>query len=279
MQVQFHKNDDLLAMVKRVEETFTDLQPIFCRKVKFMDMMIMKGEKPLAWAMRIDEEGELANLQRLKAQELKLMKFCQGLKAEDRLYDLIIEMDPRGWEDAKVIIRKHTAVMALKADLVEHRPRGSGHMVNSISGAPRFPSQSPVQQRKKYNNENRGRNRTPHGKGRDSSQGRRNSRNSSNTRLCYNCDKITTHFAATCPKPKKEEGKVERRSITPYPKSGDSSRDRGAATQGGDTYRMLKASLGEEPMVEKVKDAEKEKGEEEEISKSKKQLEEKMEHV
>ena len=62
-----------------------DLQPIFCRKVKFMDMMIMKGEKPLAWAMRIDKEGELADLETLKPQEIKLMRFCQGLKAEDWL--------------------------------------------------------------------------------------------------------------------------------------------------------------------------------------------------
>ena len=47
-------------------------------------------------------------------------------------------------------------------------------------------------------------------------------------------------------------------SITPYPRSGESSRDGGGASQGGDTYRMLKASWGEEPMVEKEKEAEKE---------------------
>ena len=35
LQVQFHKHDDLLAMMKRIDETFMDLQPIFCRKVKF----------------------------------------------------------------------------------------------------------------------------------------------------------------------------------------------------------------------------------------------------
>ena len=143
VQVQFHKNDNLLAMVKRIEEIVITLQPIFSRKVKFMDMMIMKGEQPLAWAMRIDEEGDLANLKTLKPQEIKLMKFCQGLKSEDQLYDLLMEMDPRGLEETKVIIRRHTGAMALKADLVEHRPRGPGHVVNSMSGAHRSPSQSP----------------------------------------------------------------------------------------------------------------------------------------
>ena len=47
VQVQFHKNDNLLAMVKRIEETFVTLKPIFEKQVKFMDLMIMKGENPL----------------------------------------------------------------------------------------------------------------------------------------------------------------------------------------------------------------------------------------
>ena len=65
---------------------------------------------------------------------------------------------------------------------------------------------------------------------------------------------------ATRPKPKKEQGKAKGMSITPYPRSGESSRDGGGASQGGDTYRILKASWGEEPMVEKEKEAEKKGG-------------------
>ena len=153
MQVQFAKHDNLLAMIDKIEETFKDLQPIFSKKVKFMDMMIMKAERPLDWAMRIDAESELADLETLKPQESKLLKFCQELKSEDQLYEKITEIDPRGWEQAKVITRKHTAAMDLKADLVRHKPRGSGHVVNSISGAPtRSPSLSPGQQRRRYNN-------------------------------------------------------------------------------------------------------------------------------
>ena len=139
--------------------------------------------------------------------------------------------------------KKHFAASfdEVPADLVEHR-----HMVNSISGAPtRSQIQSPGLQRERYNNENRGRNRTQ-GKEqgrRDSSQGKRNSRNSSSTRLCYNWDKKKTYFAATCLKPKKEEGKVEGRSITPYPRSGDSSRDGCGGSQGGDTYIKVHSAM------------------------------------
>ena len=61
MQIQFAKHDGLLAMVDKIEETFKGLQPIFCRKVKFMDMMIIKEERPLDWAMRIGAESELAD--------------------------------------------------------------------------------------------------------------------------------------------------------------------------------------------------------------------------
>ena len=127
----------------KIEETFKDLQPIFCRKVKFMDMKIMKGKRPLDLAMRIDAESDHAYLESIKPQEIKLMKFCQGLKSEDRLYEKITEMDPRGWEGTKVIIRKYTAAASLKADL-EHRVGGSGHMVNYILGTPnKSPSMLP----------------------------------------------------------------------------------------------------------------------------------------
>ena len=123
------------------------------------------------------------------------------------------------WEAAKVIIRKHTATMALKADLVEHRQRGSGHMVNSISGSPRSPSQSPGQQRKKYNNENQGRNRAPQAKGRDPSQGKRNSRKSSNTRLYYNCVEIKKKpYCGHFPQTKERRRKDWRKITNPIPK-------------------------------------------------------------
>ena len=52
--------------------------------------------------MRINEEGELADLESIKAQDVKLMKYCNGLKSEDSLYDLLMDMEPKGWEKAKL---------------------------------------------------------------------------------------------------------------------------------------------------------------------------------
>ena len=49
-------------------------------------MMIMKGERPLDWALWVDAESELADLESVKHQEIKLMKFCQVVKSKDRLY-------------------------------------------------------------------------------------------------------------------------------------------------------------------------------------------------
>ena len=92
----FHSGDDMLQMVKIIEETFDTLQPLFARKIKFLDLMIMKGEGKLEWAMRIDEVAELADLESIKAQDLKLMKYCQCVKAEDKLYDLLMDMEPKG---------------------------------------------------------------------------------------------------------------------------------------------------------------------------------------
>ena len=96
--------------------------------------------------------------------------------------------------------------MALKADLVEHRPKGQGHVVNNISGVHRSPSQCPGKQRKKYDKDNRGREeRKKQEKGRDSSQSQKGSRNSSNTRLCFNCKEISDHRASNCPKAPKNK--------------------------------------------------------------------------
>ena len=47
-------------------------------------MKPMEGKRALDWAMRIDAEGELADLQSIKPQEIKLMKFCQGLKDDKK---------------------------------------------------------------------------------------------------------------------------------------------------------------------------------------------------
>ena len=61
---------------------------------------------------------------------------------------------------------------------------------------------------------------------------------------------MSDHWALHCSKQKKEGAKEERRSITPYPRSRNSSGEKGGATQGSDTYRMIKGSWGKRPMVE-----------------------------
>ena len=162
------------------------------------------------------------------------MIFCQGL----RLYDKITEMETGGWEEAKALIRKHSAATSLKADL-EQNTGSSGHVVNSILGAGnKFPGQSPGP-RTKHDNGQRGRNKTPQGRRdrRDSSQGRRDS---SNTRLCYNCNEISNNFANNCPEPERENGLTGGRT-TPYPRT-----------------IKLRATWGKESL----KDTEKEKGNE-----------------
>ena len=89
--MEFLRGDNMEVMVKRVEEAFNRLQPVFSRKVKFLELMIMKGEGYMEWAARINQISELADLDGIKSQDLKLMKFCQGLKQSDRLYDKLME--------------------------------------------------------------------------------------------------------------------------------------------------------------------------------------------
>ena len=152
--------------------------------------------------------------------------------------------------------------MALKADLVEHRPRGQGHVVNNMSGSNRSPSQYPGKQRQKNDKDNRGREKTKQGKERESSQSWRGNRNNSNARLCFNCDEMSDHWASNSPQPKKEEKKDEQRLITPYPRSRNSSEERGGANQGGDTSRKIIGFWGKGPMMERKSDTNTEEEEE-----------------
>ena len=48
-----------------------------------------------------------------------------------------MDMEPKRWEQVKLMIRKYKAATALKADLVEDRSRGQGHVVNNMSQAKR----------------------------------------------------------------------------------------------------------------------------------------------
>jgi hypothetical protein len=55
------------VMVKRIEEVFDRLQPVFSKKVKFFVLMIIKGEGYVEWAARINQVSELADLNGIKS--------------------------------------------------------------------------------------------------------------------------------------------------------------------------------------------------------------------
>ena len=61
------KVDTMEGMVKRIEEAFDRLQPVFSRKVKFLDLMIIKGEGYLELAAMINQVSELADLDGIKS--------------------------------------------------------------------------------------------------------------------------------------------------------------------------------------------------------------------
>ena len=98
--------------------------------------------------MRVEQMAELAGLDTIKAEDLKLMKYCQGLKPEDKLYDKLMEMDQKSWLNALLVIRRHAQNMAVKADLVDV-PKSKGHVIHSMTGGGSRPSsRSPGQQKK-----------------------------------------------------------------------------------------------------------------------------------
>ena len=143
----------------------------------------------------------MADLESIEAQELKFLKYCQGLKKDDKLYDLLMDMENQGWEHTLKVIRKHVIAEAVKAEIGDGKPKGDRHVVNNMSGETRAACQSPNSSKKKYDKEHRGKEKSRQSG--DSSNNRWQSRSKSGTRVCYNCDEMTDHWASSCAKPKK----------------------------------------------------------------------------
>ena len=164
--VELNRSDRMQVMVKRVKEAFERLQLVFARKVKLLELMIMKGEGYIEWANRINQQSELARMEGISAHNLQFMKYCQRLHKTDRLFNKLMDIAVKSWATAQEIIRQYVQSQALKADMVESTPKNQGNVVMKMSGfsspAPRPSIQLPGKQRKKYDSSShpRGRDRT-----------------------------------------------------------------------------------------------------------------------
>ena len=177
-------------MIQKIGDAYDRQVPKFARKVKFLGLMILKGESYVSWANRINQQAELADLKNIKAQDLQLMTFCKGLSKTDRLYDKIVDMEIHSWSGAQEIIKKHTQSMALKSDLLESAPKSpQGQILNHMSGSgvskPRQASKSPGRPKDRGNT--RGREKT---KSQNKESNKSQERSQSGAHECWTCHEI-----------------------------------------------------------------------------------------
>ena len=85
------------------------------------------------------QQSQLAHLEGIKAQDIQLMKFCQGLHKSDRLSDKIMDLEVKAWASAQEIIIKYAERQAFKANLVESAPKAQGQMLMKLSGGEQSP--------------------------------------------------------------------------------------------------------------------------------------------
>ena len=102
--VELNSADSMEIMVRKVGEAYERQVPLFARKVKFLELMITKGESYIQWANRINQQAELADMEGIKAQDLQLMKYCQGLHKTDKRYNKLMDMEVKSWATAQEII-------------------------------------------------------------------------------------------------------------------------------------------------------------------------------
>ena len=105
-QVEVNSANSMEIMVRKVGEDYERQVPIFAKKVNFLELARVKGERYKEWANKINQQSELAHMERFKVQDLQLMKFCQDLHKSDRQYNKIIDMDMKSWASAEEINKK-----------------------------------------------------------------------------------------------------------------------------------------------------------------------------
>ena len=136
--VEVGRGDDMAMMIKKVVEAYNRLNPTFNRKVQFLDMMIMRGESYISWMNRINQQAKLADLENIRAQEIQLMKCCQGLNKTDRLYEKLMELEVPSCARAQEIIKKTCP---------EYCPKGCAGGLGS-QDCPRTDAESDVRKRR-----------------------------------------------------------------------------------------------------------------------------------
>ena len=65
--VELGRADSMDMMIKKVGEAYNRQVPKFARKVKFLELMIIKGENYVSWSNRINQQAKLADLEGIKA--------------------------------------------------------------------------------------------------------------------------------------------------------------------------------------------------------------------
>ena len=149
-----------------------------------------------------------------------------------------MEMDIKSWASAQEIIKKCAENQALKTDHVKSAPKAQGQMLLKLSGVEQSPTQRPSSQ-----SPGRERRKPDVGSQRQSSkrarggEGKKGGRSPSNSRECCGWNEIVTgdHYSNNCPKKKKEE---PGRSITPYPRGRNPSKERGSQSKRRDLQNV-----------------------------------------
>ena len=149
-EINMIRTDTLVSIINKEEVA---LSPSFVRMLRFLDMRVSQGEGPIEWASRIDEDADLAYLE--KSQELMLMKFVHGLN-DKLLNSKICKQDTNGCKETKALVRRYVASQTLQSSL-EKKKADKGHIVNSLTGS-RGPSPAPSpSQRRTSKRDSRGR--------------------------------------------------------------------------------------------------------------------------
>ena len=111
-EVELKIGDIFYTAIRRVSNIFKIIHPTFLRKVRFISLELEPWEQAADTARRLDKLAELAELDNISAQELKLMKFC-SLTTDGELKQKICELQDKSWENVKECIRTYNTARGM----------------------------------------------------------------------------------------------------------------------------------------------------------------------
>ena len=134
--------------IAALREDFYDLYPVFSRRLDFFKATQKAGERFSDTAVRLQQLADVADLDRLNAEELMMFRYV-GATRDERLREKLLRLEKPTLKDMKSTIRAHEAAESTCDAIEQSRPDKSASASAAAAKTQQPQQESPWQKLKK----------------------------------------------------------------------------------------------------------------------------------